>query len=369
MKYKILFYGFTIFLCLILASCGVNVFSAFNPTDVNSENNVNSLVGMGDDYLRNLDYDNAYKAYSKALKLDPRNSRAIEGVCTSYLYLKIPVADMIGSIISSSYSNINKNDLYDASTFLADNLYKIVNNEADGIIPYNDVNVNFDFFIFNTLYGICYLVDSDNNNNIQNDNGDIMNIGNNFIPVINPIVTNTLDKATNTSTPNPLLFPKFMRLISPIKPRYNYFTNNMQKSYYSLSIIQNVLKSDQAKQQLESIKESLNTSITQLGDLIQKMNNPDTNTNSTLTNLLSFTNIFDVTNMISNYQDQSSNYITNDAVVTNILVQAGYPQTPAGYTQFTNDMSASGVTNLQDLTNLSPGFSNIDTLASNVYNL
>ena len=364
MKYKIILNVYILFLFLIIASCGLNFFSVFTPTNTDAENNVSSLLIIGDNDLNNLDYTNAYKAYLKAMTLSPTNSRAIEGVCTAYLYMKIPITDVFSAVLSASYNKIGMNKLFDVSSFLATNLEKIIDNKADGVIPYNDVNINLNFFIFNSLYSIFYFADSDDNKNIENDSNDVFLISANFKPDINPAVTNLLNKATNKNSFNPFAMAKVSSMLKPVKPRYLFFTNNINKSYACLAVVEKALSSADTIQKLNSITSIMSDNVNSLTNFFNLLDN--TNSGSSISPVY-FTNIFMITNIVTNAFAVSTNIITNDNVVTNLISSGGY--SPGDYNQFTNDMQSGGVTNLSDMTNIAPGLSNINIIVTNYFGL
>ncbi len=363
MKVRIFLLIYCLVIFFTVASCGFNLFSVFNPANIDSTADVNTLISMGDNYLNNLDYTNAFKAYSKAMDLSPKNSRAIEGSCTSYLFMKISVTNLILSIISSSYTiNGIKNILYDVSDYIQTNLFTIINSEADGVIPYNDSSVNLNFYFFNTIYSVFYLADTDGNRNVESDTNDMIFIGDKFIPEINPYLTNTIDRATNVTKPNPFSLLMIIPLSRSINQRYSFFTNNINRSYISLKNVESTLTSDEAKKELNQLTIMMNDSLTNLTASISNL----TATNSNLQmNPMNITNYFEITNANPLYIPLCFVVIQDDDSATNSLAGSGYGTND--YMSFTNDMLNSGVTNANDMTNVIIGITNMFTVMTKYF--
>lgn len=349
---------------ILLVSCGVNIFSIFNPTTVQDVNNVDSLIGIGDNYIYNLDYSNAFEAYSKALKIAPKNARAIEGACTAYLFMRVPVTNFVSSLISQTYlTAFPLNTLYDVSKYLGNNLYTIVNNQSDNQILSNDVNTDLNFYIFNTLYSLLGFVDTDDNMDIEGDVNDLIMIDATFVPTMSPILTNLLDQTTNTTVFNPFAMIKLITYVSQIKTKYTFMTNNLLRSDQSMAMIQNSIVTPSLKTELGQISGQMGQIVTSMDQQISILDTTNTN----MINPFALTNIFNITNMVTNSVELITNSVTNESAFTNFISQGGYSSND--YTAFTNDMNNAGVTNMNDLTNLMPNITNINTLLSNYFGL
>jgi hypothetical protein len=304
---------------LFFSSCGVNVFSIFSPTNPDGVEDTLTLVALGDQYLVNLDYTNAFKAYSKAMEKQPNNSRAIEGASTSYLYMRIPFISMMTVLLSSAYTSLNINTLFDVSSYLSTHLYTIIGKSADGVIPYNDVNINLNFYIFNTFSSLFILADTDNDRNIELDTNDLLIISNDFT------LTERISGMTNSMIS---LLGAVNTLNSKKQGYYTAFTNSL----VSLEYVNNALVTTEAKAMLQGII----TPISGFGSGID----------SIFSNFqhLNLTNTFGV----GNY-----NLITN--LFTN------------NYTVFTNQLYQEGITNPNDITNIIPDFTNSYGALTNYY--
>lgn len=181
MKFKSFFNVFLFILALAFSGCSANIFSYLNPTNPDLVNDANVLVAMGDNYVNKLDYTNAYRAYTRALLFAPKNSRAMEGASLAYIYMHFTFNELFTCIMSGSFTSLGANGFYKVSRVATQNLMNIVIGNSDGVIPANDVNDNLNFFIFCGYYAVFYLIDSDNDGDIDSDTNDYIIMDSNFI--------------------------------------------------------------------------------------------------------------------------------------------------------------------------------------------
>jgi hypothetical protein len=306
---------FIIYILFNLTSCGVNVFSVFNPTSIDGTNDPDTLIQMGDNYMDNLDYPDAYLAFAKALRIDPKKSRALEGISTAYLYTVFSQNTIANLFTSgqSAISNIPLNPLYHVSTVIATNLIKIVTRHADGVIPYDDNSVNLNFYLFNTFYAIFNMADANNNGNISSDSNDFI--------IINPglQVTNRID--TNSLT-NMFMF---LDAANNIEHKRLQFTNLINISTVSKNTVMNELTTTDAKK-------IVNMVATMLDGVITNVTN-------------SFTNI-DSMNLSNTFGLPTYDSITN------------LPEISNGMSNFLSNLGLIGITNGNDITNIIPDLTN-----------
>jgi len=364
MRIKVI--GVFVFISFILLfySCALNIFSGFNPSNVDNVNDVNTLLAMGDTYLYNLDYENAFKAYTKVLSLDSDNSLAIEGSCTAYLGMKLSVTNFVLAIMHTNYDGL-KNRLYDVSSYIQRNLYRIVNNEADGVIPYDDVNINFNFFLFNTVHSVFYVADTDNDGDVEYDTNDFLIIASDFTPTISPAVTNMINSSTNTSSFNLFLYIKLSAIIRTVNDRLDYFDASIARSTNSLNNVKNSLTSTEAKEELDKISEGLITAGEDVTLAISNLQNTTFNSIS----IFSLTNAYMITNLLTPavYFALVNSIYTGEPPVTNDIALAGY--TVSDFTLFTNNLIQAGISTPAELTNLMPAAGDVNQYVSNYFGL
>ncbi len=367
---------------LVFLSCSYNIFSPFNPSSPNNVNDVDTLIALGDYYLNNLDYSDAFNAYSKAMGLAPQNSRAIEGSCTSYLFMRIPVTNLILSILNKSYSIKGlKNKLFDVSTYIQAHLYTIINNQADGVIPANDVNINLNFYFFNDIYSLFFFIDTDNNGDVENDTNDLISIDDNFNPATSARLSNAVSIMTNISNLiNPIALLKVVPIMVIINQKENFITNNLKRSDQAMSNVISALASDQAKQELSGITSQIGGAINSLLSIINMFNTnytfslvyppppiPLGVTYNFAINPLGLTNYYSITNSIPIYTNITALTTTTVPQVNSSFANAGYAN--GDYSSFTSDVLNSGLAVESDVTNLMPSITTIEQIITNYFGL
>ncbi|OHD55971.1 MAG: hypothetical protein A2Y33_10960 [Spirochaetes bacterium GWF1_51_8] len=325
-----LFAGTAIIISFFMLTSCFNLFSLLNPGEPATVDNVPMLISLGDGYLSSGEYTKAYDAFEQAVLLDPDNSLAIEGLCTAYIYNLIPPTNIIRALITTNYALLDLNKLYSASGFVHDKLYTIVSGAGDGIIPYNDININLNFLLFNTAYAAFIIGDSDQDGDILWDTNDYLI----FFPDLS--MSNNLPNTTNFITAIEMLVT-----INAIIPQ---FTTLISRTEYSLDIIANSVTSSTVKAEVSNISASI-TSMK----------------NSVLSN-------FDY---VSNLTSLSQFGISSIEDLTNLWMMDGFM--PTNYTDFTNAMAAAGITDLVDmesqLTQIFPDLTNFNDLISNYFGL
>lgn len=301
---KILGLYVTLLFTFLFSSC-FNLFSFFAPNQadeitqrVEDTENVRTLISLGERSLSMLEYEAAFEAFSKAVSIAPTNTTAIEGMCTAYLFWNIPFTNVLFAALDGSYTNFDLNLLYDVSEMLATNLHKIYESSADGVIPDDDVNLNLNFFIFNSLYGAFYLADTDEDRDVTTDTNDFF--------VVYPDFTFT------NQLPDTLDFVQALSLVSLVSEKLGNFTTLLNYSFDSLDTITNQLRASNTLEFVETVREPLvlvqETLISNLGDI----------SNLTAGVQFGITNPYDITNYL-----ESGGY-TNVDVLTNALVEAGF---------------------------------------------
>ncbi|MGC8770339.1 MAG: hypothetical protein ACP5Q5_03725 [Brevinematia bacterium] len=352
--------NFLVLLLISIVSCSVyNVFSPANPSNIDEIYDSEVLISMGDKYFEEGDYALAYKAYSRAAMLSPNKSLALEGKARSYIFLKTSYTNLLSSLGGNNFSNIGGlNKIYDISKVVALSLFPIIDSSADGKISFDDLDVNFVFYIFNNFYSIYDFLDSDRDNNIELDNGDLLCINQNYeIDTTNSKIYISLKELEGTNA-NPFKILAFSKMIQTLNFRYNIYKTNLSYSAKSLTNIENNLTSEATSNLILPIVSNFNIVISNVDTVFTNLSYSGTNVNA-----LTLTNIFDITNLIV----FTNINITNDDMVTNFFLDAGYG--PDDYDAFTNDLYNSGITNMVDITNIFPGLTNIDQISSNYFNL
>ncbi|MGC8766041.1 MAG: hypothetical protein ACP5QT_09200 [Brevinematia bacterium] len=347
---------------LIFSGCSAyNVYSPTNPQNIDEIYDSDTLIAMGDEYFENGDYENAFKAYSRAESLSPTKSRAIEGKVTSYIFMRISITNIYNAIQNNDPSKFgNLNTLYDVSRYVWLNLYKIINKETDNKIRYDDVNVNLNYYFFGYFFSIFDFIDFNSNNNIVNDTNDLISINEKMeIDSNNSSVLNEINELTGEN-PNPFKVIGVVNNTKKITIKYENRKKNISRADQSLLYVTNNLHSEETRNLIVSFSSFFNGVISEMDKIITNLTLPDTNINI---NLLSLTNIYEITNNIS----LTNIEITNDDMIINYLSDAGYNTND--YDSFTNDLNNAGITNVNDLTNLVPSMTNISEVISNYFNL
>jgi hypothetical protein len=345
----------SILLSALTASCAFNIFSVFNPTDPSGVSDPNTLVAMGDDYLASLEYTNAFNCYSRAMSLAPKNSRAIDGACTSFLYMRVPMTNLIMAMVSSSFSiNGWQNAIYASAAYIHTNLYKIISGQADGVIPANDVNVNLNFYFFNQIYAIFFSVDTDNDGNVVNDPNDLISIDTSYNVNENPPLVNAINDIGKFNSAGPGLNPIQALNIIPVSAalslKYTSFTNDQAQDLVASNNVINGLATSQAKQEFIQITSAFTSGMNNINTLFNSVNValpfPLTGT------LFDFTNYFQLTGAFG-YAGVTGwiTYPSPPAAIDELTPcfqgpnGAGYNfHSLSSYIAFTNDLIQSGVT-------------------------
>lgn len=311
---------------MLISSCGFNLYSVFNPTDTSTVTSAETLVAMGEEYLTDGKYDSALVAFEKAIQLDPRNSRAREGACTAKMFSIFNYSDLMKIAGEGGLTNLNFNDIYLVSSYMGNTLWPIINGSCDGKIPANDVAINFDFLLFNSLYSIFYIADTDGDINIQGDNDDLFTLTNGMEIVSNIDRFSTLD--TNTLS-------ELLGLVNIINNKQAFFHTMLSRSKVSLMNITNQMRSS------NTIDFITNNLTSQIDSLTFQMD-------SQLSNLTAL----DITNTLQ---------IPDLGAISNFI--------PATYEDFTNLLAEANITNIYDVTNLVPDLTNVIDWLTNYYDV
>jgi len=300
---------FSLFFCIISASSCFNLFSSFEPSNPQYISNVDTLISMGDSELQNdkdtNNYMKAYRAYRRAVELSPTNSLAIQGMCTAYLYMKIPFTNFILAIMNKDLSKIPGGlpVLFDVSRFISTNLKKIVFGSGDQILTPNDINININFFIFNSFYSLLDFIDINENSQFLNDPDDLFTLTS--INLNKPGITNNFWKLSNN-------FIETVILAGKISPKTVIFMDSLNKSEL---VISNTLLSVHTKVVKGSLS-NISAVITDLKFLIsQQLSN---------INFLegSYSNL-SFTNMLSLIGYTNSSLLDPSFLITNFLASSG----------------------------------------------
>ncbi|NPV39048.1 hypothetical protein BREVNS_0693 [Brevinematales bacterium NS] len=291
----------------LLAGC--NVFSIFNTTDVSKETNVDYLLGLGEYYIQNMEYDKAFEVYSRAVELEPGNAKALEGQATAALYREVPYTNVILAIVKNDSTLLSRNGLYRAGGIVSSNMLKIIQGKAKGLAS-NDVQINTVFFLVGNLYAVFLELDSNGNGNVESDGGDLFILNSDF----------TVDNNTTNRS-----FVDFAQAGVVFQNRRPVISTLLTYSDVALSNIMGQLISEQTRSLFGSLTEGFSAIRSSVEEILTM--------SEFATNLLG-----------TNNPDE----------VTNLIVQGGYPQTPAGYAAFTNDLAQAGITNWLEVTNAFP---------------
>ncbi len=342
---RIIFVGFIIFfLALVITSC--NIYSGLAPSDINSVSDNTTLIAMAQQFMRAGNYQKAYDAYNKVVQNDPKNSVAIEGLCTAYFYKEINAADFISNIGANGKAGLAPmaNDLYRISGFIKNNLRTIIDQNADGVVDYKNINVNLNFYIFNTIYAVFRISDFDQNGIIINDPKDILTFDNNM---------NTINNLGNGNFTN--------NIIQALKT-YNILINNMRNfdNDFALTLrsdgyIESQLSSTNVRQYFHTITSNILSIKESLDDTLSNITK---STDYTLS-YGSFLSNMGVTNV------SPSNV---DATISNYLALKYTPDHP-GYSNFLSDTTVNtGGTNVSDFVSLMTNtFPDLSTNVGGIY--
>lgn len=233
---------FVILPLIFLGSC-YNIFSPLfqDPAnqDLNTISDINFLNDMGDYYSDLGDYLTAKKFYQRALTINPNSSRALIGIANCEVFLVIPRTNILGfynEIASndspkSSYSDfidkfVTNSKYYSAIRVVSANLGKIISGNSDNPNLTNDINLHFNFSVFNKLNGFLLALDSDNSREITS----------------NDTVYNFLKRMT-TSSDDPMTINEYIFSGDAIDSAMKIFFHEGNKSIRSLVFITNSLKS------------------------------------------------------------------------------------------------------------------------------
>jgi len=352
-KSLLVFFCFTV----LLYSCGVSIFEIFSPKSASDTDNVQTLVELGNAKLREGDYEGAYNAFDKVLKIQPDNSYALEGISTAYLGMKLSFEKIIELLSQKTNKNFGEIilTLYDVSGFVYDKISKIVENKADGKISPQDVNVNFTMLIFGTFYGVFHLADTDGDRNIRNDSDDVIIIKDNL----------EIEENVGSITTN---FFGTLKLLKNLCDRLDEFDTIFSTVFKAKNNLYNNFENENIKQIVSNIGDNL-TSVKTNMDVILDRLAVDTNINriqfvkmlgnSSITNLGEF--FYDIVD------DVLLLYMTNSGVTdydtfTKLVYYAGYTN---------NRGEATTKSFTENLTNyfpdLGPAYTNIYQTLTNYY--
>ncbi|MFN3659899.1 MAG: tetratricopeptide repeat protein [Brevinematales bacterium] len=303
-----------VFWCLagiVMVFClgGCNVFSVFNTTDVSKETNVDYLLGLGEYYIQNMEYDKAFEVYSRAVELEPENAKALEGQATAALYREVPYTNVVLAIVRNDSTLISRNGLYRAGGMVSSNMLKIIQGKAKGLVS-NDVQINTVFFLIGNLYAVFLELDSNGNGSVENDTGDLFVLNRDF----------TVDNNTTNRS-----FVALARAGMVFQSRRPVISMLLTYSDVSLSNIMGQLVSEETRSLFGSVTTGFSAIRSSVEEILAM--------SASATNLLG---------------------TGNPDEVTNLIVQGGYSQDPAGYTAFTNDLAQAGITNWVEITNAFP---------------
>ncbi|MCX8096931.1 MAG: tetratricopeptide repeat protein [Spirochaetes bacterium] len=240
---KILNVKFFVILTLILLGGCYNIFSPLfqDPAnqDLNTISDINFLNDMGDYYSDLGDYITAKKFYQRALAINPNSSRALIGVANCEIFLVISRTNILGfynEIASSDFPESNYSDFidkfvtnskyYSAIRVVSANLGKIISGNSDNPNLTNDINLHFNFSVFNKLNGFLLALDSDNSGEITS----------------NDTIYNFLKRMT-ISFDDPMMINDYIFFGDAIDSAMKTFFREGNKSIKSLVFITNTLKS------------------------------------------------------------------------------------------------------------------------------
>ncbi|URA10694.1 tetratricopeptide repeat protein [Thermospira aquatica] len=301
---------------------GCNVLSVFNITDPTKETNVEYLLGLGEYYIQNMEYDKAYQMYSRAVELEPDNAKALEGQATAALYKEIPFTNVVLAIVKNNSTLIPQNGLYRAAGLISSNMLTIMQGKAKGLDS-NDVQINTVFFLIGNLWAVFLELDSNGNGNVENDTRDLFILNQDFT-----IENNTTNRSFVDLAQAGITFQRRRPLI----------INLLDYSDIALSNILGQLQSEQTREFFASLTSGFSAIRSSVEDVLQMSGS--------------------VTNLLGNNDPDS---------ITNLIGEGGYA--PGDYTTFTNDLASIGITNWLELTNSFPDLGGGFDAISNYFGL
>lgn len=311
------------------------LFSDPSGQDLSNISDINFLNDMGDYYADLGDYTTAKKFYERALEINPKSSRALAGIANCELFQIVPRTNILGfyETISSNASNLSNysdfidyyvtNSLYfNISRIISSNLYIIITGNSDNKSLTDDINVHFNFSVFNKIHSFFLSLDSDNSGNIST----------------NDLAYRFIKEMTNSSDSNFVLPNDLILAGDKIDYSMRILLSEGQKSIKSLSFITNKLNSKENSIEVQILKafSDIDTQLTNVytnfyryysfynsmyNKIIELLTNNgislDIATNiDRLTNALSISNYatFDyqeITNILNTNQSDAWNILTN----------------------------------------------------------
>jgi len=220
-------------LLLGLSGCGdTNFFSWVHKSG--SDDSQSALKADGEKALIDKDYSRAEEYFTKVLESNPKDSVArygraqaaygAAGISLSKI-LSSALEDLKDNSISSPYLDphltscydlakrsqsaapdnlipisIDLQKLYSANAGVILDLKYIADGNADGVIPYDDPDVNINLAIAMTLQAALFVLDSDGDGNVDDDSDDIIQVNDNYEITING--DGTVPDAQKTSVKN-----------------------------------------------------------------------------------------------------------------------------------------------------------------------
>ncbi|MDR0676666.1 MAG: tetratricopeptide repeat protein [Elusimicrobiota bacterium] len=255
---------YTIFLLIITACGDNNWFSGMRNDDINGD--VASLTATADKAMKDKDYRKAKKYYEAILDKEPNNSVANYGMAEiAFKENGIDLAHILANVMENNNGNINASnpgnllsidnldDLYKASNDVVKYLSKIVYGPSDGVIKYDDVDVNVNFAIALTLNSVLSIMDTDGDGKPAG-NGDIFNITKDFDVLVN---VNGEQKRIDTISDWSQVFSNISNQDKvSIQTNLAESLNNIDKAIDRLEVVNSSMQGTSSS--IESLKDSFN---------------------------------------------------------------------------------------------------------------
>jgi len=175
-------------LCAVLF-CGCENNNIFSWTHARGKDtSTDALLVDAQSALNDGDYDEAIKYYEEILAKDPDNSEALYGLAAAELKnAGLDIARLVSTFTGETSgtdsiipTDLSLNSLLVATGRASNLLSEIANGMGDGTVPADDVDVNVNLALCKTISALANLLDTDGDEDIEDDEGDLIQIKDDF---------------------------------------------------------------------------------------------------------------------------------------------------------------------------------------------